>query len=735
AASITGIGQSDILLSFIVNISLLIGALWMTKQLGVAGGNIAGSAMGFLQKSGAAIAKAPFKGAKSFATFAERKLYTTTGVGLNPMRAVKAWKAYSERKKLEEEAVGAWRAGTRAEQLFKEGKGRRAVLSLAMGAHEDLYQNYLGWRGIKRLGRTLVHPKTGITDFKEAEEERRQMKLNLALVDSKKNTDFKKVAEQAIRQEKRDKMVNEKVTYAKTRREKGDNEYNYKELTEEDEEGKKKTKTVLFDEILNKRLEQVGLTENSAEAAVGSAELNAYKQIKDKLATEWDSEKAEEDVKNDKTFNNNLEAQTKQRFDSLGEAGLVTYGREVTDRKSRQSEADYEYLKGGGLTKEQTLTRDRQVEGLLAKLVKINQQIATEKAQGKDTRALENLRDTQRSEWNKFQKKFIDPSGFERYQTTDDEKKKNLDSDTFQKTVQNAELEWNKVEGALLSDSEVKRAEQAVETHKTKAEQFQVAPRAYYATRTYRALEAVEEAKLPKHSMEYSEIHNLLDTAIRDKDFVRISSLMKKATKDYNDNEIFNAYGYGSGPAGAEQFRQDYLVGKVGMNEQASMALMSDINYMNEELGHNNTARMYGVKGGAYYLKSSEEQAASTANENLKQDSRRFIQTHNRLGYGYEDPDGTYNLDLSGKLTLAGFQEDFLYRLGRAEVNPSFLMKLTTVIPDLEVMERNGLLTAKNSDGKTISQLVQEVADREIKRGMGRTFEGLIATAARIRDL
>ena len=119
AASITGIGQSDILLSFIVNISVLIGALWMTKQMGVAGGNIAGSAMGWLQKGGAAIAKAPFKAGKfgvgrawgtakyrwnqATSKLVEAQEGRPVGKGrralfamLNPVAAAKGWQARTE---------------------------------------------------------------------------------------------------------------------------------------------------------------------------------------------------------------------------------------------------------------------------------------------------------------------------------------------------------------------------------------------------------------------------------------------------------------------------------------------------------------------------------------------------------------------------------------------------------------------------------------------------------------
>jgi len=55
--SISAFFESDTLFSFLVGISLLIGALWATSQMGVMGGNIATKAIGQLQTRGAAAGK------------------------------------------------------------------------------------------------------------------------------------------------------------------------------------------------------------------------------------------------------------------------------------------------------------------------------------------------------------------------------------------------------------------------------------------------------------------------------------------------------------------------------------------------------------------------------------------------------------------------------------------------------------------------------------------------------
>lgn len=79
STTITQIGQSDVLLSFIINIILLMGGLWMTQQLGVAGGKLAGSASNKIQHVGAKIAKSPWSATKMMAKSANQSLVKATG--------------------------------------------------------------------------------------------------------------------------------------------------------------------------------------------------------------------------------------------------------------------------------------------------------------------------------------------------------------------------------------------------------------------------------------------------------------------------------------------------------------------------------------------------------------------------------------------------------------------------------------------------------------------------------
>ncbi len=74
AVTITGIGDSETLLSFIISITLLLGGLWMASKLGVAGGSIASGAMSKLQKVGATPFKLAGKGALGVGKWGVKRL-------------------------------------------------------------------------------------------------------------------------------------------------------------------------------------------------------------------------------------------------------------------------------------------------------------------------------------------------------------------------------------------------------------------------------------------------------------------------------------------------------------------------------------------------------------------------------------------------------------------------------------------------------------------------------------
>jgi len=162
-ASISAFGQSDVLLSFIINIILLLGGLWMTQKLGVAGGKLAGAALAKIQSAGASIAKAPFKPVGFLASrvwgtakynwnLATSKLmegHEGKKVGilrkaafavLNPVAAARGWEARTEEiEKQAQEIAGAYGREV-TEQFRTGGKLKMPYATFTERRHEDEFQ-------------------------------------------------------------------------------------------------------------------------------------------------------------------------------------------------------------------------------------------------------------------------------------------------------------------------------------------------------------------------------------------------------------------------------------------------------------------------------------------------------------------------------------------------------------------------------------------------------------------
>lgn len=312
------------------------------------------------------------------------------------------------------------------------------------------------------------------------------------------------------------------------------------------------------------------------------------------------------------------------------------------------------------------------------------------------------------------------------YDLTKDEREKNkqyveTSGEPRYKMLHDERMKEAKSKGKLLDKTDaadklqIDAAEKAALAKEKTIKKTAIPPRPYYAQRAFRILESEEMSKLSQQSMEYDEIDALLKEAEKDKNIVKLGALIKKAAKDSNANEIWNSFGYNSGPEDAENFRKEKLVPLMG--EQASLSLMTEVGYIEEEIGHTNNTRSYGVSNGSFYKKSPEEQAASAAWEATKRQSRNFFQNTNRLGYGYEDTSGKFHLDLTGKLIISTMQNDMMYRLNRKEFNNSTLLKLLEDIESLDDMVRRGLLRKDLVD--QMKQLGREFKSKKVGSGPG----------------
>ncbi|MFZ5391228.1 MAG: hypothetical protein ACOZAJ_03075, partial [Patescibacteria group bacterium] len=483
-----------------------------------------------------------------------------------------------------------------------------------------------------------------------------------------------------------------------------------------------------YDEGLKNALKEAGLDEELSDDSTESGRnANAIlKAKKDKVIKDWNDNFTRTVLAKEGSLDDVIEAKIKALDDQI----LIKQGKdEITQQRDKKLQ-EFNDLENGGLSDRQKMDKDSTVEDLLRRLVQIEKD---KKHTPKDSPKFQELVASEqliKDEIGKIKQG-------DDYVLTDDDKNDNKERN--KSFISAAEVEVAKLQGSLMTKHQKEEAKEEAEELEKKAERFQVSPTAYYASRDFRHMEHEEYSKLPQESMEYTELHEMIEKAINDKDVLKIHALFKKAANDYNDNEIWNAFGYDGGAEGVEKFRQDILEKKAGMGRQASMGLISEINYINEDKGHNNVSRMYGVKGGAFYARTPYEQAAAVATETMKRPLRAFFQNSNRLAYGYESgTDGKYHLDLSGKLTIAQGQDDFAYRIGRREMNQSLLHKLMEDLDSLREMQRKGILTAKvkfaDGDGKSYSivEALEKMHEEEKRRGGATNFTTLTDQAHRV---
>ncbi len=159
-AAISEAGRPENLLNFIIGIAMLMGSLMVAQQMGVAGGKMAGSALGKIQAIASGAAKMPFKAvgktAKFIASEGVRELEASTGIPLTKTR----WKKILDRRKELSEI--------RRETEFASRKETGVLSLLPKGTDEWAHVLHLK-EGPKAFGR-FVQGLTGQADRLREEE-------------------------------------------------------------------------------------------------------------------------------------------------------------------------------------------------------------------------------------------------------------------------------------------------------------------------------------------------------------------------------------------------------------------------------------------------------------------------------------------------------------------------------------------------------------------------------------
>lgn len=193
---------------------------------------------------------------------------------------------------------------------------------------------------------------------------------------------------------------------------------------------------------------------------------------------------------------------------------------------------------------------------------------------------------------------------------------------------------------------------------------------------------AVAEEQKNIHTENWHELSDLFDSAVREGNQARASALLLKLTDTYNENELINRSRYtrdmkasetaewedlkdkgvaadeivhkkgeffAQSAAGADNFRKLVLGEELGMGEQGSMMIMSDVSDLAEERGHLGLMRMYTAEHGKLKFKGVKERQDEQAGEMNKMGDDRITRNGNRLVGFDEVPDADF--DITSKRT------------------------------------------------------------------------------------
>jgi hypothetical protein len=226
--------------------------------------------------------------------------------------------------------------------------------------------------------------------------------------------------------------------------------------------------------------------------------------------------------------------------------------------------------------------------------------------------------------------------------------------------------------------------DQALKDYQTKMDMAMrlFAPVNYHTQKELRG--KMDEEKNKIHTKNWNELYSLFQTALEEKEVFRAGGILKKVTETYNENEFINSSHYMHDMKardssewkdeetreiliakgikeddvlhekgenftysrhGVENFRNQILEHELGLGEQVSMQLMSDVSDIAEDKNHRVIMRMYGSdESGKMYFKPTKEVEPEVRAENNKLSAEAMINNCNRLAGYIEVPDRDYDL-------------------------------------------------------------------------------------------
>jgi len=640
---------------FMVTIALLIGSLTITQQMGVMGGAMGMQAVGKMKQLGikalvgglerATIGKKGKDGERTgglwgLTKYGDSHLWAATG--FSPLRTPKKFyqglKDQAKRKKEERELKGDIKAGKHLKA------GGVESLILGAGAGRDYAEAFAagGFLNRKGFGRMLAMLKGGPVEWDKIEGEIKAERQKIALL--------------KLEKEKGDPLK----VYDNDLREKIEDNTRDKTDKEKERDNMPKVAERMRDEY--KKAEREGKEEAPA----------LKKEFEDFMA----AAPAREKELNEEILDHNVEI---QKASSLLDEDDETRRGKAEDKykqEAKQKKDDAQNLKEGKLTEAEVKMKSGELNDLNDALIKIHRDLK-DASDKKDHVLIGQLKEQEKKTTDKIQELkqvfATDKDGEftknkkghyqlrDDYRITDEEQLESRGQEA-KRLEQEAEVYERIATGKGRSDEKIDEAIKAASQTITDMRGGQAkyaAPQTFYADQARRQL--VEEESKKITSENWHEQLAAIQDAMLSKDWAKFEANFKAAARNGNENEVMDQLGFvneyrgeeelkepGTG-GGSDAFRKYYLMKNLGMDDESSKAMMDDVGYIGEGIGHWSMSRAHTLKGGRRVNQSWEDQQDEVYAEQSKVDGRRLFRTYNRLAWGGEVPqmDGTRRFQFS----------------------------------------------------------------------------------------
>ncbi|MBI5733398.1 MAG: hypothetical protein HY973_00425 [Candidatus Kerfeldbacteria bacterium] len=753
-AVVTNIGKSDVLLSFIINIVMLLGGLWMAQRLGVAGGKLAGSALSKIQQAGAAIAKGIVKAPLGAAGYGFRKLAAATGITAFHWPSLKeAYQEWSHERKQRDIQMMKGKGGS----LLKS----KAGVLLSAGSR-DWWQAYgaggfLNHRGFGYARRMLTGGEkewNKINAEIQDEKDKLQVSMLASKQDGPEEAYLKKREETITEADKRNSFYGGISKDAKAKEAELEALKKQPKLSDADKAKKKqleKDKAELDKndaefEHINTQIEQqqaiVDNPSNELEATIARAKIEALNYKKGefnkvdkngnllkpstKQAQEQINEWVGEDGKGGKK-------QTAKDEANKDPETLRRLAWDEYKKETEQKEKDATALANNKYGSDEIQSKNELLAGILRELSeKIDEKEKMEK-EGVEGPLLSRINDSILNLTDRIKKQKIDISEIQKGNLAapkdaagvNDEKSKAIlaQAKAMRKVMEFLEKAGKdnpeKTEKELWTEAERSKYRDSAEIGmeqirgKEKHREEYMLPPTFYAEQARRTLVNEELKKI--NTDNYHELIAYFRQAQHEKDPVRMDAILRKLANDYNDNELFNAYGYSSDFKGLKDFFQKEVVEHGGMGQQQALGLANDMSYINESRHHWETARIIGHRGGKFEWFTDQYHVKECLAEIRKSNPRELARNFNRLAYGgeYNTPDGDRKFKISplGVALVSNLGRDIAQFIERGETNPNIVVNLNQ--PDVrEILKRIPGLYDVEYMGRKFWQIMDDAIGR-----------------------